>query len=99
LNCAWKEKPALADKLSLMPADNENGWRRDVVGRWWKEIAPPIIRWGGSIVDPGGYRWKNGIGDRDLRDAFPNTAWGRIDSNDVGIDEFCQSAKPWGPNL
>jgi alpha-L-arabinofuranosidase len=78
-----------ADKLSLMPADNDKGWRRDVLDAV-REIAPPVIRWGGSIVDPGGYRWKNGIGDRDLRNSFPNTAWGRIDPNDVGIDEFCQ---------
>ena len=45
---------------------------------------------GGSAVDPGAYRWKGGIGDRDLRVPFPNTNWGRIDSNDVGIGEFCQ---------
>jgi alpha-N-arabinofuranosidase len=83
------------DKLSLMPADNENGWRRDVVDAM-KEIAPPIVRWGGSIIDPGGYRWKNGIGDRDLRNAFPNAAWGRSESNDVGIDEFCQLCESLG---
>ena len=51
---------------------------------------PALIRWGGSTVDPGRYRWKQGIGDRDLRVPFANTNWGRIDSNDVGIDEFCQ---------
>jgi alpha-N-arabinofuranosidase len=84
-----------ADKLSLMPADNENGWRRDVLDAL-KEIAPPVVRWGGSLIDPGGYRWKNGIGDRDLRDAFPNGPWGRIDSNDVGIDEFCQLCESLG---
>ena len=49
-----------------------------------------VIRWGGSVVDPGRYRWKNGIGDRDRRVPFANLNWGRIDSNDVGIDEFCQ---------
>ena len=42
------------------------------------------------MVDPGAYRWKQGIGDRDSRVPFPNTNWGRIDSNDVGIGEFCQ---------
>jgi alpha-L-arabinofuranosidase len=84
-----------ADKLSLMPANNERGWRRDVVDAM-KEIAPPIVRWGGSVIDPGKYRWKNGIGDRDLRDSFPNLAWGRSDSNDVGIDEFCQLCESLG---
>ncbi len=78
-----------ADKLSLMPMDNIDGWRADVV-QAVKEARPGIIRWGGSVCDPGGYRWKNGIGDRDRRAPFHNTVWGRIDSNDVGIDEFCR---------
>jgi len=78
-----------ADKLSLMCMDNQNGWRKDVVEAI-KASRPAVIRWGGSAVDPGKYRWKNGIGDRDRRVPFANANWGRIDSNDVGIDEFCQ---------
>ena len=78
-----------ATKLSCMPADNLLGWRRDVVEAI-RELHPGILRWGGSVCDPGEYRWKNGIGDRDLRVPFRNKTWGRIDSNDVGIDEFCQ---------
>jgi alpha-L-arabinofuranosidase len=77
------------NKLCLMPADNQKGWRADVVAAL-KEIRPGILRWGGSTVDPGGYRWKNGLGDRDQRTPWPNQVWGRIDSNDVGVDEFCQ---------
>ncbi|MGA2248046.1 MAG: alpha-L-arabinofuranosidase C-terminal domain-containing protein [Verrucomicrobiota bacterium] len=77
------------NKLSLMPADNKLGWRADVVEAI-REIRPGILRWGGSTVDPGGYRWTNGIGDRDRRTPWPNKVWGRIDSNDVGMDEFCQ---------
>lgn len=76
-----------ADKLSLMPENNLDGWRPDVV-RAIKDARPAIIRWGGSVVDPGGYRWKNGIGSRDLRAPFPTRPWGRVDPNDVGIDEF-----------
>jgi len=78
-----------ADKLSLMPNDNMRGWRRDVI-TVTREVHPSVVRWGGSTVDPGAYRWKNGIGDRDRRVPFPNKNWGRIDPNDVGIDEFCQ---------
>jgi alpha-N-arabinofuranosidase len=78
-----------ADKLSLMPADNMKGWRRDVV-EVTKAVHPALIRWGGSSVDPGRYRWKEGVGDRDLRTPWPNKNWGRIDPNDVGVDEFCQ---------
>lgn len=78
-----------ADKLSLMPGDNQAGWRKDVVEAI-REVRPGVIRWGGSSVDPGHYRWKNGIGERDLRLPWRNEVWGRLDPNDVGIDEFCQ---------
>jgi len=77
------------DKVSLMPEQNRLGWRTDVVDAI-KQSRPAIVRWGGCIVDPGAYRWKDGIGDRDLRVPFRNTFWGRVDSNDVGINEFCQ---------
>jgi alpha-L-arabinofuranosidase len=77
------------DKVSLMPERNRQGWRDDVVEAI-RASRPGVIRWGGSVVDPGAYRWKGGIGDRDLRVPFPNTNWGRIDSNDVGIGEFCR---------
>ncbi len=75
------------DKLSLMPEDNIQGWRRDVVEAM-KELAPPILRWGGSTVDPGPYRWSDATGDRDLRPSFVNRVWGRRDLNDVGVEEF-----------
>ena len=77
------------DKLSLMPADNQKGWRADVT-QAVKDARPSIIRWGGLIVDPGDYKWKKGIGSRDLRVPFKNGPWGRIDANDVGLDEFLQ---------
>ena len=77
------------DKASLLPEQNVLGWRVDVV-QAIKESRPSVVRWGGSVVDPGAYRWKGSIGDRDLRVPFPNANWGRIDSGDVGIGEFCQ---------
>lgn len=87
--------PVWADKLSLMPGDNVSGWRRDVVDAA-KELGPPVIRWGGSAVDPGGYKWKNGVGDRDLRTPFINRPWGRRESNDVGPEEFVQFCRVVG---
>ncbi|HWB10698.1 MAG TPA: alpha-L-arabinofuranosidase C-terminal domain-containing protein [Pirellulales bacterium] len=77
------------DQLSLTPDDNLDGWRADVVEAV-KASRPSLIRWGGSVVDPGAYRWKNGVGEPDRRQPFVNVNWGRIDSNEVGIDEFCQ---------
>ena len=46
------EGEAWADKLSLMPADNLKGWRRDVV-QAIKDVRPAVLRWGGSACDPG----------------------------------------------
>ena len=77
------------DKVSLMPADNINGWRPDAINAI-KELAPPIVRWGGCAVDPGHYKWKECVGDRDLRVPYENIVWSRLDPNDVGIDEFLQ---------
>jgi alpha-N-arabinofuranosidase len=77
------------DQVSLMPDSNRFGWRADVIDAI-KECRPAVIRWGGSAVDPGRYRWKDGVGDRDRRPPFRNEPWGRIDTNEVGINEFCQ---------
>jgi alpha-N-arabinofuranosidase len=84
-----------ADKLSLIPADNIEGWRKDVVEAT-KELRPPILRWGGSTIDPGGYKWKDGIGDRHRRTPFINANWGRRDSGDVGIEEFIHFCRAVG---
>ena len=71
---------------SLMPADHLHGWRRDVV-ELVREIKPPIIRYpGGNFVS--GYRWEDGIGDRDRRPIRYDVAWNVWEPNDVGIDEF-----------
>jgi alpha-L-arabinofuranosidase len=83
------------DKLSLMPEDNIQGWRKDVVEAT-RKLNPPVIRWGGSTVDPGGYRWKEALGDRDLRRPFVNTNWGRRDTNDVGVEEFVRFCRAAG---
>ncbi len=72
--------------VSLMPADNVQGWRSDTLARL-KELNSPIYRWpGGNFVS--GYDWKDGIGDRDRRPPRKNPAWKGIEPNDVGIDEF-----------
>jgi alpha-N-arabinofuranosidase len=82
-----------ADKLSLMPGDAVDGWRKDVVEAV-RDMRPAVLRWGGSTVDPGGYKWKDGIGERDRRPPFRNPVWGRLDTMDVGIEEilsFCRA--------
>ena len=72
--------------LSIMPADNMKGWRKDVVALM-KELESPVYRWpGGNFVS--GYNWRDGIGDRDKRPPRKNPAWKGVESNDVGIHEY-----------
>lgn len=72
--------------LSLMPSDNIEGFRADVLVLL-KELNAPVYRWpGGNFVS--GYDWKDGIGDRDKRPPRKNPAWRGIEHNDVGIHEF-----------
>ncbi|HET6568039.1 MAG TPA: hypothetical protein VFG50_08740, partial [Rhodothermales bacterium] len=71
---------------SLMPADNVDGFRADVLALL-RELNAPIYRWpGGNFVS--GYDWRDGIGLRDRRPPRKNPAWTGIEPNDVGIHEF-----------
>lgn len=72
--------------ISLMPADNIEGFRADVISLL-RELNAPVYRWpGGNFVS--GYNWKDGIGDRDKRPPRKNPAWLGVEHNDVGIHEF-----------
>jgi alpha-N-arabinofuranosidase len=72
--------------VSLMPADNIEGFRSDVMALL-HELNSPVYRWpGGNFVS--GYNWRDGIGDRDKRPPRKNPAWQGVESNDVGIHEF-----------
>jgi len=75
--------------ISLMPADNVKGWRKDVVSLL-KELNAPVYRWpGGNFVS--GYNWRDGIGQpRDKRPPRKNPAWQGVESNDVGIHEYME---------
>lgn len=72
--------------VSLMPADNIDGFRPEVLALL-RELDAPVYRWpGGNFVS--GYDWWDGIGDRDRRPPRKNPAWKGIEPNDVGIHEF-----------
>lgn len=72
--------------LSLMPADNVKGMRRDTLAKL-KDLGGTIYRWpGGNFVS--GYDWRDGIGDRDRRAPKTNPAWAGLEHNDFGTDEF-----------
>ena len=81
---------------SLMPEDNVNGFRADVL-KLLKELNPPVLRWpGGAFADY--YDWKDGIGKRDLR--VPREIWAydrpALESNDFGLHEFMLLCKTLG---
>jgi alpha-L-arabinofuranosidase len=62
-------------------------WREDVVDVT-RELAPPMMRWGGIFADF--YRWREGVGPRDTRPSMLNLLWGGIESNQVGTGEFVE---------
>ncbi|MFZ5942187.1 MAG: alpha-L-arabinofuranosidase C-terminal domain-containing protein [Bacteroidota bacterium] len=77
--------------LSLMPSNNVEGFRADVLALL-KGLNSPVYRWpGGNFVS--GYNWRDGIGDRDRRPPRKNPAWSGVEHNDVGIDEFITLCK------
>jgi alpha-N-arabinofuranosidase len=74
--------------VSLMPADNINGFRRDTM-ELLKQLDSPVYRWpGGNFVS--GYNWRDGIGDVDKRPPRKNPAWTGVEHNDMGIHEFIE---------
>src|SRR5512146_2910393 len=68
-------------------------WREDVIEAT-RELAPPIIRWGGCLSSF--YRWREGIGPRDKRVPFLNLLWGGVESSQVGTHEFVDFCRQVG---
>jgi len=63
-----------------------NGFRKDYIDAM-KELKVTNMRWpGGNYVM--GYNWQDGIGPKNQRPARLNLAWGGVDNNHVGTDEW-----------
>ena len=74
--------------VSLMPADNINGFRADTIALM-KEMDCKILRMpGGNFISA--YDWKNTIGDKDMRPPVLDPIWKAVQPNDVGVDELLQ---------
>lgn len=88
----------LIGTASLMPADNIEGFRPDLI-KLLKGMNIGMIRWGGNFSS--GYDWRNGIGNRDERPPRYDHAWGAMVSNDVGTFEFLTLCRLIGaePNI
>lgn len=74
------------DGFSLMPADNINGWRKDVIEAL-KQIHVPVIRYPGGCF-ASFYNWKDGIGPRADRKPINSDYWGGLEENNIGTAEF-----------
>jgi alpha-L-arabinofuranosidase len=76
------------------PLANEDGFRKDYIDAM-KELKITNMRWpGGNFVM--GYNWQDGIGPKDQRPTRINLAWGGVDNNHVGTDEWIALNKAMG---
>jgi alpha-N-arabinofuranosidase len=82
------------DSASIMPADNVDGMRRDVIEAL-RPLHVSVLRYpGGCYADY--YNWKNGVGLRDKRPEKWSTIWHEWNSNDFGTDEYMELARILG---
>jgi len=72
--------------VSLMPADNIQDWKPEVIVVL-KSLRSGVYRWpGGNFVSA--HDWRDAIGDPDQRPPTWDPVWRTLQPNDVGTDEF-----------
>jgi alpha-N-arabinofuranosidase len=72
--------------ISLMPSDNIQGFRAEVIDAL-KQLHSGVYRFpGGNYIS--NYDWRDAVGERDLRAPRWDYAWNAVQPNDVGLDEF-----------
>ncbi len=70
------------------PLSDAQGYRKDTM-KAVQDLGVSLLRWpGGNFVS--GYNWKDGIGPKDQRPVRPEYAWGGVETNRFGTDEFLQ---------
>ena len=76
--------------LSLMPADNIDGFRPDTTSLL-RQIKMGFWRYGGNYTS--GLIWYHIVGDIDKRPPDFDYAWNAMQTNDLGLDEFMTLCK------
>jgi alpha-N-arabinofuranosidase len=76
--------------LSLMPADNVQGFRPDTTSLL-RQINMGFWRYGGNYTS--GLIWYHIVGDIDKRPPDFDYAWNAMQTNDLGLDEFMTLCK------
>ena len=78
----------LVDRAELFPDDAVDGLDPEVI-QLAKEWPVPLLRWpGGNFASF--YHWREGVGPAHLRPTSANHAWGGLEYNLFGTDEFIQ---------
>lgn len=73
---------------------DDSGFRTDVI-QAVKELNLGVVRYpGGNFVS--NYDWKDGIGPKEARKKTMEFAWSSVETNQFGIDDFCQWAQKVG---
>jgi alpha-L-arabinofuranosidase len=68
------------------PLADESGFKKNYIDAM-RELKVTNMRWpGGNFVM--GYNWQDGVGPKDQRPSRINLAWGGIETNQVGTDEW-----------
>jgi len=77
--------------VSLMPADNIDGFRPEIIAVL-KQLRFGVLRFpGGNFVSS--YEWRYGVGVVDKRPPIFDPVWHALQPNDVGTDEFLTLCK------
>lgn len=77
------------------PLADDTGFRKDVTDAV-RELHVPKIRYpGGNFLS--GYDWRDGIGNN--RPVRLDLAWGQLETNEVGLHEFCAWAEKAGAEV
>lgn len=80
------------DGVMLMAGDAVEGKYNPTTLRWLREFGVPSLRWpGGNWASA--YRWQDGVGPVEQRPIRPNTAWGGLEPNYFGTNEFLEFAR------
>jgi alpha-L-arabinofuranosidase len=71
-----------------------DGFRPDV-REAAEPLRPSVLRWpGGNFAS--GYHWRDGIGPVDSRPARRDLAWGQLETNSFGTEEFLTACRKLG---
>jgi alpha-N-arabinofuranosidase len=76
------------------PLANKDGFKKNYIEAC-RELKITNMRWpGGNYV--AGYNWQDGIGPKEKRPVRKELAWGALDNNHVGTDEWVKLNKALG---